>query len=178
MLDLRPQLLRYMRTQFGFSPETAEDTLAGVGDRWMQRLRSPEPFEVGQPEAYLKAATRWAAIDQLRQASRRQEILVDSNDWDTLEPYIEHTPSAEDVAASSEFDPELVAKVRSLPHMQRRVIELSYLEDRSLGETAELLGLTRATAARHRLRALKALRAMYANAQRSSRASRPSREQS
>lgn len=178
LLDLRPHLLRYMRSQFGFSPQTAEDTLAGVQDRWMQRLRSPDPFKVGQPEAYLRAATRSAAIDHLRRASRRQEILVDSNDWETLEPYIEHAPSAEDVAASGEFDLELVAKVRSLPHMQRRVIELSYLEDRSLSETAELLGLTRATTARHRLRALKALRAMYTNAQRTNGVSQPSQGQS
>ncbi len=122
------------------------------------------PLRLSRTDAYLWTATRNAAIDQLRKASRRHEFLVDSNDWHTLEPLLEHAPSAEDVVTAGVVNEEPVAKVQSLPHMQRRVIELSFLKDLPIHETAELLGISTDTARRDRLRALKALRAMYMHA--------------
>ncbi|MFE1076217.1 RNA polymerase sigma factor [Streptomyces sp. NPDC058783] len=175
MLDLEPQLRRFMTLHFGMSTETAEDTVAGIRDRWMQRLRDADLAQVKRPEAYLWTAARAAAIDHLRRARRRREVLVDSNDWDTFEPYITHASSAEDIVTYGEMDEKLVAKVQSLPHMQRRVIELLFFEDYSLKETAALLDLAPSTAARYRLRALSTLRTLYTHSRQWDRGSHPER---
>lgn len=56
-------------------------------------------------------------------------------------------------------DPALLAALATLPTMQRAVVALRFLEDRSESETATILGIAPGTAKSHASRALHALRA-------------------
>jgi len=54
-------------------------------------------------------------------------------------------------------DPELVPALRALPERQRAAVALHYLEDASVDETAELLGITAGSVKTHLSRARAAL---------------------
>ena len=56
-------------------------------------------------------------------------------------------------------DPALFAALEQLPRMQRAVVALRYLEDRSIEETAAILGVKTGTVKAHAHRGLAALRA-------------------
>ncbi|MFD7472835.1 RNA polymerase sigma factor [Streptomyces sp. NPDC059837] len=113
MLDAQPRLRRLLMYKFGFSEHNAEDVLSGVRERWMRPLRerstAPE-----SPRSYLSALTRNAAVDHLRKAGTRHEVLIDGTDWSVLEPQPGYERSPEDVVADSAVHEELLAK-HSLP---------------------------------------------------------------
>jgi RNA polymerase sigma factor (sigma-70 family) len=164
LLDLEPQLSSYLAVMSGFDEQTRQDILALVRDRWMTRLHRGLVIKPDKVRAYLYTITGNAATDHQRKAWRRREVLTGLSDWDAVLSRPEYERSAEDVVTSRVVNEELLAKVKSLPHMQRRVIELFFLEDLTIHEIADLLGIMPETAGRYRRIALKALRNMYAHA--------------
>ncbi|MGV9503905.1 RNA polymerase sigma factor [Streptomyces sp. NPDC003642] len=164
LLDLEPQLSAYLRGRHGFDEQTRQDILAIVRDRWMTRLHRGLAIEPDKAHAYLYTITGNAATDHQRKAWRRREVLTGLSDWDAALSRPEYERSAEDVVTGTAVIAELLAKVQSLPHMQRRVIELLFLDELTVHETADLLGIQPETASHYRRKALKALRNMYAHA--------------
>ncbi|MFD8220482.1 RNA polymerase sigma factor [Streptomyces sp. NPDC059697] len=163
LLDAQPQLRSFLLYQFGFSEHSAEDVLSGVRERWLRLLRDPSKAPEF-PRTYLFALTRNAAVDHLRKASHRHEVLIDGTGWSALEPRLGYERSAEEVVADSFMNGDLLAKVRSLPHVQRSVIECLFIQDLSRQETAERLNISADSVQRNRLRALKTLRNMFVHA--------------
>lgn len=162
LLEAEPKLRRLLLHQFRFSEDIAEDVLSGVCERWLHLQTRPTVPE--HPHSYLVALTRNAAVDHMRKAVTRHEVLVGSAVWETLEPQAGYERSAEDIVTERAAHEELLAKVQSLPHVQRRVIELVFLQGLSVRETAEHLGISEGAAARNRQRAVRTLRNMYAHA--------------
>ncbi|MFJ4526501.1 RNA polymerase sigma factor [Streptomyces sp. NPDC088810] len=163
MLDAEPQLRRMLLRKFGITQHTAEDILSGVRERWLRAVK--EGSDLPQhPRAYLFALTRNAAVDHLRRVSSRPEVSTAHDDWAALEPQFGTERSAEDVVTTGLRNKELLAKVQSLPHVQRRVIECLFLSGMTSRETARCLALSPGSVDRNRLRALKTLRAMYVHA--------------
>lgn len=66
--------------------------------------------------------------------------------------------SEDRVDATDPSDPTLFSALKHLPAMQRAVVALRYLEDRSEEETAQVLGIARGTVKSHASRALATLR--------------------
>lgn len=163
LLGLEPRLHMYLSRRFSFDEQTNEDILSVVRERWLHQLRR-EPLAPQRLHSYLYAIVRNAAVDHMRRTSRQREVLTDSAGWDTLESQVGHERSPEDIVTDSVMHEGLLAKVQGLPYMQRRVIELIFLQGLSTRETSEHLGITAATAQRYRLRALKTLRNMYLQA--------------
>ncbi|MFC8784929.1 RNA polymerase sigma factor [Streptomyces nigra] len=164
LLDLEPQLSSYLAGMSGFDEQTRQDILALVRDRWMTRLHRGLVIKPDKVHAYLYTITGNAATDHQRKAWRRREVLTGLSDWDAAFSRPEYERSAEDVVTGTAVNEELLAKVQSLPHMQRRVIELLFLDELTVHETADLLGIQPETASHYRRKALKALRNMYAHA--------------
>ncbi|MGW2892450.1 RNA polymerase sigma factor [Streptomyces griseoruber] len=164
LLDLESRLSAFLRGLHGFDEQTRQDILAIVRDRWVTVLHREPAIEPAVAPAYLYKITYRVAVDHQRKAWRRREVPTGLSDWEAVLPRPEYERSAEDVVLSTVVNEELLAKVQSLPHMQRRVIELFFLEDLTVHETADLLRIQPETAARYRRIALKALRNMYAHA--------------
>ncbi|MGC4986681.1 RNA polymerase sigma factor [Streptomyces sp. DT193] len=163
MLDAEPQLRRMLLYKFGITQHNAEDILSGVRERWLRAVKEGSDLP-RHPRGYLFAVTRNAAVDHLRRASSRHEVSTSDADWTVLEPQFGHERSAEDVVTASLRNEELLAKVQSLPHVQRRVIECLFVSGMTSKETATRLAISVENVDRSRLRALKALRAMYVHA--------------
>ncbi|MFJ4473130.1 RNA polymerase sigma factor [Streptomyces sp. NPDC089424] len=164
LLDIEPRLSAFLGGRHGFDEQTMHDILAIVRDRWMTRLHRGLVIKPDKVVSYLYAIAGNAATDHQRRAWRRREVLTGLSDWDAVLSRPEYERSAEDVVTSTLVNEELLAKVQSLPHMQRRVIELLFLKELTVHETADLLDIQPETAARYRRIALKALRNMYAHA--------------
>ncbi|MFI5689129.1 RNA polymerase sigma factor [Streptomyces sp. NPDC051636] len=163
MLDAEPQLRRMLLRKFGITQHSAEDILSGVSERWLRAVKEGSDLPE-HPRAYLFALTRNAAVDHLRRASSRPEVSTAHADWVALEPQFGTERSAEDVVTTGLRNKELLAKVQSLPHVQRRVIECLFVSGMTSKETARRLAISIENVDRNRLRALKALRAMYVHA--------------
>lgn len=84
-------------------------------------------------------------LDQLKKDRRRQEVL--------------HAEVPEQTAPeATKTDETLVAAVRALPPRQRACIVLRYLEDRSIEDVAETMGIDPGTVKSQTKRAIDALR--------------------
>ncbi|MGW2447948.1 RNA polymerase sigma factor [Streptomyces sp. NPDC001675] len=164
LLDLEPRLSARLSGKHRLDDQTSQDILAVVRSRWMTLLHRGLTCTQSTARPYLYVIADNAAVDHQRKAWRRREIPTGLADWEAVLPRPEYERSAEDIVATNEMHEELRAKVQSLPHRQRRVIELLFLEDLSIDETADLLGIAPETARRYRWTALKALRNMYAHA--------------
>lgn len=163
MADAEPQLRRMLLYKFGISHHNAEDVLAGVRERWLRSLQQGSDMPQ-HPRGYLFALTRNGAVDHLRKASSKHEVPTSDADWNALESMLDQVRSAEDVVTASLLNEQLLAKVQSLPHVQRRVIECLFLKDMTPRETAQRLAISVDSVNRSRLRALKTLRNMYVHA--------------
>jgi RNA polymerase sigma-70 factor (ECF subfamily) len=97
--------------------------------RRFERLRDRSRFR-----AWLVRMTFRLALDQVRSSRRRgQRDML----WAVAVP----RPTAEDLAASSEFGRRLDEAMETLPEKSRLVLLLSTMEGHSLEEVAELLQL-------------------------------------
>jgi len=95
--------------------------------RLFERLRDRSRFR-----AWLVRMTFRLALDQARSARRREQR-------ETLWAVGVPKPTAEDLAASNEFERRLAEAMESLPEKSRLVLLLSSIDGHSLEEVAELL---------------------------------------
>jgi RNA polymerase sigma-70 factor, ECF subfamily len=95
--------------------------------RRFERLRDPSRFR-----AWLVRITFRLALDQARSSRRREQR---ETVWAVAVP----RPTAEDLAASSEFARRLDQAMETLPEKSRLILVLSAMDGHSLEEVAELL---------------------------------------
>ncbi|MEV6342051.1 SigE family RNA polymerase sigma factor [Actinoplanes sp. NPDC051851] len=118
--------------------------------------------------ALAKAYTRWPRIRGDAEPYVRRIIYHDRISGWRRQARIREFPMAEVPESSAGFGPghdqdttlrlTLRQALLSLPPRQRAVLVLRYLEDRSVDETAEILGCRRGTVASQATRALRKLR--------------------
>jgi RNA polymerase sigma-70 factor (ECF subfamily) len=97
------------------------------------------------PEAWVRRVATNRCISAGRRAITEARLLTRMKRERTPEPSLE------------EPDAELWAHVRSLPRRQAQVVALTYLEDRSVDDVAEILGCGPETVRTHLRRARAAL---------------------
>ena len=120
-------------------------------------------------QALFRTAGRWAAARQSPAGYSRTVLLRDR--WrarrrrhaETLSPDLTALPSASDAAAAVIARQLLLRACRRLPLQQRAVVVLRFWEDRSVEETAAVLGCTAGTVKSHTHRALARLREALAD---------------
>jgi RNA polymerase sigma-70 factor (sigma-E family) len=121
------------------------------------RSASRWPAARRRPEAYARTILVNLARDRWR--SRRRNAEHASGDLD----YLASAPWADDSAPVLERQ-LLLRACRLLPVQQRAVLVLRFWEDRSVAETAAVLGCTEGTVKSHTHRALARLRLVLAEA--------------
>jgi RNA polymerase sigma-70 factor (sigma-E family) len=123
-------------------------------------------------QALLRTAARWPAARQCPAGYSRTVLLNLVRDrWrarqrqhaETLSPDLTAVPSAVDAAATVLDRQLLLRACRLLPLQQRAVLVLRFWEDRSVEETAAVLGCTAGTVKSHTHRALARLRDVLAD---------------
>ena len=122
--------------------EVAQDAFTELFRDW-SRLR-----DFDRPDLWVR---RVAIRRAQREASRRTRRVV-------LEQAAAAVPLVEDGLGLP--DPELIAAIRSLPARQRAIVVLFYLEDRPMGEVADLVGCSTSTGFVHLHHARKRLAAL------------------
>lgn len=88
---------------------------------------------IGNAAAYLFAVARNAAVDRLRTRYAGGTPVTDGR----IDGY--------DMLANAEASPDLRTAIRQLPRRQQQVIELRYLRDFTVEETARILGVAKGT---------------------------------
>lgn len=115
-----------------------------------------------QPEAYTRAVLVNLARDRWRMLRRRRESLASDLTEGASEAL---SDVAAGIATAAVLDREvLVRACRRLPVQQRAVLVLRFWEDRSVAETAAVLGCSIGTVKSHTHRALARLREMLSEA--------------
>lgn len=119
-------------------------------------------------QALLRSASRWPAARERPEAYTRKILVNLARDrWRSRRYYAEHAaddladlpaaPWSDDIAPALERQ-LLLRACRLLPVQQRAVLVLRFWEDRSVAETAAVLGCTEGTVKSHTHRALHRLR--------------------
>lgn len=136
----------------------AEDLVQDVFMEVWRRAHAFDPSR-GTVRTWLLVRLRSRALDRLRSATHRREVMVDD-----VAPR-EAAPTAEDPELSP--DRAMVRQViQQLPEDQRLVIELSYFQGLSSSEIAEQMGSPIGTVKSRTAAALAKLRAAMSAAQR------------
>ena len=107
--------------------EIAQDAFTELFRDW-SRLR-----DFDRPDLWVR---RVAIRKAQREASRRTRRVLLEQAAATV-PLVDEGPGLP--------DPELIAAIRSLPAKQRAIVVLFYLEDRPMGEVADLVGCSPST---------------------------------
>ncbi|GAA1961449.1 SigE family RNA polymerase sigma factor [Catenulispora subtropica] len=126
--------------------DMVQSALAAAWVRW-SRLN-----DRGRAEAYVRKTMYHAYVDRTRLFSWRRERSA----AEVPEP----VPAGADIADAVARSHDVAALVRRLPRGQRAVIVLTYYEDKSDTESAEVLGVSVSTVRTQRFKALRALRVM------------------
>jgi RNA polymerase sigma-70 factor (ECF subfamily) len=135
----------------------AEDLVQDVFMEVWRRAHAFDPSR-GTVRTWLLVRLRSRALDRLRSATHRREVMVDD-----VAPR-EAAPTAEDPELSP--DRAMVRQViQQLPEDQRLVIELSYFQGLSSSEIAEQMGSPIGTVKSRTAAALAKLRAAMSTAQ-------------
>ena len=130
---------RLVRTLRGNSRLSLEDALQEL---WLAMLRERPPAEVRAEDerlfAWLVGVARHRLLDQLRREARRHceplsETLQAATEW---ESDIEREESCDRVHT-------ILRKLADSHESSARLLQLRYLEDRSVTEIAEMMGITR-----------------------------------
>lgn len=126
--------------------DLVQSALAATWARW------PKLKDRGQTEAYVRKTIYHAYVDRTRLFSWRRERATAA--------LPERPDASTDLADTVAWRHDVAALVRRLPRGQRAVIVLSYYEDKSDAEAAEVLGVSVSTVRTQRFKALRALRVM------------------
>src|SRR5688500_16096631 len=123
------------------SEDLVQDTLAKVFVRWHSRLRGP----IDNPAAYAHTTLVRTFLSAQRRRSNHERPA-------------EHLP--ERPFAQSETDLRLTLRdaLAELEPLDRAVLVLRYLDDRSVAETAEAIGVSQGAIRNRTMRALERLR--------------------
>ena len=148
----RGDLVRTARSKLDRAAD-AEDVVHDVVVRVLRGRRSDDLVEA--PVAYLRRAVANECVSRWRRSAH--EVLVDD---------MPDRPSGRDDAEACVQRLALRRALTGLPAQQRRVVQLSILEDRPDDETAALLGIAPVTVRTTRRRALIRLRELLAAADR------------
>lgn len=110
--------------------------------------------------AFVKVYRAWPRIrpDGL-EAYVRRAVVNESLSWATRRPrdiVVDHLPDRAEAEPEAPLD--LAAALATLPHQQRAVIALRFVDDRSVAETAAALGLAEGTVKSHTSKAIATLR--------------------
>jgi len=114
-------------TDRGLAEDCVQEALTRVHRHWRRVRRD------GKPAAYAHQAVVNAALSWRRRRRVREVPLSPADHPSTAVP----EPAG---SGLNELDEVLLAALRSLPPRMRATVALRYLEDRSEGETARLLG--------------------------------------
>lgn len=128
----------------GLVEEVMNDTFLAVA----HKLRRGE--ELTAPRAFAVRVARNAAIDRLRERFRATEV--------PSLPDLEDSGDGVDMMAGIDLSEDLRRSVKRLPDRQQRVIELRYLRDFSIAETADMLDIAPGTVASTTAAAIQNLR--------------------
>jgi RNA polymerase sigma-70 factor (sigma-E family) len=126
--------------------DLAQETLARMFAVWDRVTRS------GPPDAYARRVLTRLVVDQSRLPSRRESAVASLPD----------RAGAQDPAYVDGDGPAVIAALQEVPPGQRAVLVLRYWEDRSIEETARLLGTTEGNVKSQASRGLTALRSALA----------------
>jgi RNA polymerase sigma-70 factor (sigma-E family) len=159
------------RDEAEFSAFVARDGGQLLGFAFLLTGSRPDAEDLVQ-QALLRTAARWQAARQSPAGYSRIVVLNLVRDrWralrrqraETLAADLTVLPSAVDAAAGVLDRQVLLAACRLLPLQQRAVLVLRFWEDRSVEETAAVLGCTAGTVKSHTHRALARLRVLLAD---------------
>lgn len=143
LVEARARQLYHQAWLLTGSPHAAEDLVqtafAKAYAAWPRVRRADNPV------AYLHGIVLKSFLSDRRRRSSHELPVAEVYDGATTD----HDPTER---------MELVAALATLPDLDRAVVVLRYWEDRSVAETAELLGLTSAAVRNRSLRALRSLR--------------------
>ena len=154
-------MLEAPRAVFDAPPEAFEDfymreypAVVGLayalsGSRWGSEDLAQEAFlaahrdwgRIGsyqQPAAWVRRVVANLAVSAFRRRVAETKALA--------RVALRRGEATPDLAAA---DPEFWAAVRALPRRQAQVVALYYLEDRSVADVADILGMTPGTVKRH-----------------------------
>ena len=126
--------------------DLVQETLARMFAVWDRVTRS------GPPDAYARRVLTRLVVDQTRRPSRRESAVAELPD----------RASVPDPAFVDGDGPDVIAALQAVPAGQRAVLVLRYWEDRSIEETARLIGTTEGNVKSQASRGLTALRAALA----------------
>lgn len=133
-----------------------QSSLTAVYLRW-GRLR-----DKGAAEAYVRRTLVTTYTSWWRRRSWRERPTADLPE-----------PSSPDPSRAGDDRDEMWQHLQALPRQQRAVVVLRFYEDRSVEETARLLGIGTGTVKSHTSRALDALRVRLAPAEHPHRSTTP-----
>lgn len=152
----RSDLVRFFTTRTASAAE-AEDIVQEI----YLKLARVEPETVGNPTAYIYRLGTNVMLDRAR--SRRRATARDGEYLNTstttitgIEPEAE-TPSPEAVMEGRQKLASLLRAVRELPAQCQRVFVMHKLQDKSYGEIAAELGISKSAVEKHMMTALKRL---------------------
>jgi RNA polymerase sigma-70 factor (sigma-E family) len=128
---------------YGHAEDMLQTALLRTARHWAKAREAPE--------AYARKVLVNLCHDRWRRLRRRPQEAALADD--TAAP----VPAAIDAAAERS---SLIQALKRLPPSQRHVIVLRFLEDQSVVQTAELLGISAGTVKSYTARALASLRAL------------------
>jgi RNA polymerase sigma-70 factor (sigma-E family) len=132
---------------YGHAEDVLQTALLRTARRWASARNAPE--------AYARQVLVNVCRDRIRWLRRRprESILADG-----AEPPGVMDGVVDGVAEEVGQRRSVIEALRSLPASQRHVVVLRFLEDLSVAETAELLGISQGTVKSYTARALSSLR--------------------
>ena len=123
------------------SEDLVQETLAKVFVRWYSRLRGP----IENPAGYAHTTLVRTYISAQRRKSNHERPT-------------EHLPEVPGASAGSDLRLTLRDALAELEPLDRAVLVLRYLDDRSVAETAEVIGVSPGAVRNRTMRALERLR--------------------
>jgi RNA polymerase sigma-70 factor (sigma-E family) len=126
--------------------DLVQETLARMFSVWDRVTRS------GAPDGYARKVLVNLALDHRRRPSRREASMA----------VLPERPSPAEASYVDGDGPAVIAALQDVPTGQRAVLVLRYWEDRSIEETARLLGTSEGNVKSQSSRGLTALRAALA----------------
>ena len=162
MVELQEAVSQYLPSlyrrayRFVGDPQDAEDA---VQDALLSAYKHLDQFRGNSKmTTWLTAIVTNCALTQLRRRPRQPHVSLDERldeeqDYCVSDRLADAKPSPEHECIGSELHGHLLQFVTELAPSVRKVIQLRYLEDKTTGEVAHILGLADGTVKSHASRA-------------------------